>query len=306
MSKNPAKTPPVAPRCPRLAQLRAGVDYVARTATVRLQGGKSACEPALSGAASSWSMLSGAVANVLFPPCCTLCAAELPDFADHVLLCDDCRAKLQPAPQRRCPRCAAPVRATVLAEAIDCNLCRTTRWHWDTVFTLGDYQGDLQTAILRTKHVGGRALIGALANLLAYVAGRELAAWAPDALVPVPMHWRRRLARGANNVELLASRLAAACISPAERRAIRRSKATTHQGWLRPRQRVENVRGAFRLRSGYDWRGARVLIVDDVLTTGATTNEMAKLLKQAGAAAVAVAVLARGVGLPRPQIVPAR
>jgi ComF family protein len=163
----------------------------------------------------------------------------------------------------------------------------------------------MQTAILKTKRPLGQPLLIALAEMLAYTQGAEMAAWAPDALVPVPLHWRRRFERGTNGAELLAARLAPVCGAQAERLAVRRCKDTLPQGSISPRQRLENVRGAFRINARFDWRGARVLIVDDVMTTGATANEIARLLKKAGARTISVAVLARGTGLAR-GAVPAR
>ena len=107
------------------------------------------------------------------------------------------------------------------------------------------------------------------------------------------MHWARRLVRRANNAELIAAALAARLELPIWHRSLRRVRNTRKQGPMLRTQRLKNVRGAFRLLPEFDVHGKRLIIVDDVLTTGATCDEIAKILKRAGAASVTVAVLAR-------------
>jgi len=117
-----------------------------------------------------------------------------------------------------------------------------------------------------------------------------------DVVLPVPMHWLRRLARGVNGPHLLAEVLAARLHLPLESRLLRCQRATRKQGTLMPTERRRNVRRAYRATPGRKLAGARVLLVDDVMTTGATANEIARVLRRAGAASVSLAVLARGVG----------
>ena len=119
-----------------------------------------------------------------------------------------------------------------------------------------------------------------------------------DLVVAVPMHWRRRVVRGCNSAELISERLARSLRVPLARRLLKRRRNTLPQADLTPTQRRRNVRGAFAHRTGYDIKGAHVLLADDILTTGATCSEAAKVLKTAGAARVTVAVAARGEGMP--------
>ncbi|MBU4272838.1 MAG: hypothetical protein KKA28_13340 [Planctomycetes bacterium] len=114
-----------------------------------------------------------------------------------------------------------------------------------------------------------------------------------DVIVPVPMYWRRRLQRGKNNPETLAGCLARALGVSMLRGVLVRQLNTKPQAGLSPASRFRNVRGAFRVRRPDGIRDARILLIDDVLTTGATCSEAAKTLKRAGAAMVAVAVVAR-------------
>jgi len=110
------------------------------------------------------------------------------------------------------------------------------------------------------------------------------------------MFWVRKLGRGINSPEILAEMVAQAAHAPVRGRVLVRKRNTIRQMELPPPERFRNLRDAFRLRLGYDLQGARVLLVDDVLTTGATSSAAAETLKRAGVGFVAVAVLARAEG----------
>jgi predicted amidophosphoribosyltransferase len=107
------------------------------------------------------------------------------------------------------------------------------------------------------------------------------------------MHWWRRVQRGTNSPDLIATHLADQARIDCLPRCVARRRATQPQSELAPSDRFQNVRGAFRLRRGYDVRAAKVLLVDDILTTGATASEVARVLKRAGAERVRVLVVAR-------------
>jgi ComF family protein len=109
------------------------------------------------------------------------------------------------------------------------------------------------------------------------------------------MHWRRRVWRGVNNAEILAQEIARRLGTPVAGRVLIRRRATRPQKDLAAAARLTNLRNAFRLRrrERAAWQGSHVLLVDDILTTGATSSEAARVFKQAGAATVGVAVLAR-------------
>ena len=114
-----------------------------------------------------------------------------------------------------------------------------------------------------------------------------------DVVIPVPLHWRRRLKRGYNQSAALAWELAARLGLPCKPRWLRRIRDTPHQMGLSRTERQANVRGAFRAGAWARLRGKVVLLVDDVLTTGTTASEAARALREAGAARVLAVVLAR-------------
>jgi ComF family protein len=164
------------------------------------------------------------------------------------------------------------------------------------VWTLGRYDGALRDATLRLKQAGTQALAAAMAELLYRRWSSEIQQFRPDVIAPVPMHWLRRAQRGASNPELLARRLGKLLGAPVARQLVRRTRHTAPQADLSPPERRHNVRGAFALGAGHELNSARVLVVDDILTTGATCREIARILRDVGAAEVRVAVLARADG----------
>ena len=158
---------------------------------------------------------------------------------------------------------------------------------------MSKYENELRKAVLRLKYVGAEALALALADLLVALRGDDLRSLAPDVLMPVPMHWRRRLFSGTNNPEIVAERLGRRLGLKVDPRSLVRKRHTPKQSGLSPQARFENVRGAFAVRRPKWIAGRRVLLLDDVLTTGATCNEATRALLSAGAADVVVAALAR-------------
>src|SRR5262249_45683017 len=116
-----------------------------------------------------------------------------------------------------------------------------------------------------------------------------------DAIVPIPMHWTRRVVRGTNSPEFLAAELSARLGAQVMRLLVRRRRTQPH-GSLSRRKRYRNIRGALAIRKGYHLEDAKILLVDDILTTGVTCNEAARVLKKTGATSVAVAVIARAEG----------
>lgn len=170
--------------------------------------------------------------------------------------------------------------------------------HFDTALPLGDYDGLLREAVLKTKRLAHESLSLALGRLLAQRRCGELAKTCPSVIVPVPMHWWRKLRRGVNSPEIVAGCLARHLKVPVVRQAVVRRRNTLPQKDLLPRERFRNMRGAFRIgrRNRVVWKDSHVLLVDDILTTGATCSEVARLLKQAGAKRVSVAILAKAQG----------
>jgi ComF family protein len=230
-------------------------------------------------------------ADLLFPAQCAYCAVEL----EEGLLCSACVTKLTIDPGPTCQRCGARIPDLRLAGP-DCVRCQDLKLHFSRVVSLGVYQAELRMTVLRAKHAGQTSLMLAAAELMWQRREDQLAALECDVVCAVPMYWRRRWSHGGNSPELLAESWSRHLgLGPGER-LLRRTRHTLPQTEIPVSQRFRNVRGAFCLQRGFDIRGAKVLLVDDVMTTGATCSEAAKALRAAGAVDVSVACLARAEG----------
>jgi ComF family protein len=167
-----------------------------------------------------------------------------------------------------------------------CALCRSGLRGFDAAYSFGAYAGPLREMIHLYKYGRIRTLAEPLGELLVRALPREEAF---DALVPVPLHWRRRMERGFNQTESLARVLAGRTGTPVVK-ALRRVRATPNQAGLSNTERRKNMSQAFRSRSV---AGKRILLIDDVLTTGSTGAACALALKSSGARKVAILTVAR-------------
>ena len=233
----------------------------------------------------AWSDLPGmaALLDLLCPPRCAFCGADTVR-SQTPGVCVACEALLSRSASR-CRSCGEPLSAS----GAECR-CRGRCRHWDGLVVLASYADEVREHVLRAKRPSGEAAATALANLLASKHRTTIESWRIDVVVPVPMHWRRRWSRGTSAADHLARGVAAVLGAPCER-LLRRRHATRMQNELPPEERPANVRDAFLARGRV--AGRRLLLVDDVTTTGSTLAACRRTLVEAGAAAVYAAVVAR-------------
>jgi ComF family protein len=229
--------------------------------------------------------------DLIYPGTCLACEVALRESERE--LCTDCIAGLLDDPHATCRRCASTVGPN-LVSGDECPKCRDQSFGFDRAFRLGPYEGLRREVILKLKHSQHEGLAEAVGDLWTRSRGDAVRKLTISAVVPVPLHWRRRWSRGYNQAEVLATAWTNALGKPLCRRWLRRPRPTELQTSLTKTARRENVRGAFSIRSDPSIRGAGILLIDDVLTTGATASEAARALKQAGAKHVFVAVLGHG------------
>jgi ComF family protein len=237
--------------------------------------------------------LAQGVGQLFLPNTCWVCEQPLP--LQSLSFCADCHRELTSDPFAACPRCGSTVGAYVDVEG-GCTSCRGDEFHFDGVLRLGVYDGKLRDVILRLKQDTGENLAEAIAPLFAEHLAAALAGLAgrqPDVVAPIPLHWLRYWQRGFNQSEVLARALAQKLGKLCRPRLLRRVRRTPPQTSQTPAQRRENVRGAFALRRTLDLEGKTVLLVDDVLTTGATCSEAAKTLRPLRPAKIFACVLAK-------------
>jgi ComF family protein len=217
--------------------------------------------------------------DLLFPPRCGGCQAP------GSLWCEACRAAVQPIEPPWCEKCGEPFVTDRL-----CTNCRNHPLVIDHIRSVALFEGVLRQAIHRFKYERLSGMAEPFGNMLAdYWQAAQLAA---DWLIPVPLHPSRERDRGYNQSELLARQLARHVDVPVSSKGLRRTRATAVQMTLNAAERRENVAGAFECVEA-NVRGARVVIVDDVGTTGATLDACAQAVLKAGAVSVMGLTLAR-------------
>ncbi|ADG69017.1 amidophosphoribosyltransferase family protein [Planctopirus limnophila DSM 3776] len=240
----------------------------------------------------------------LFPPACALCHQESEPSTSHAggSFCHDCRQQLHAASAWYCPRCGAVV-GPYSATSEGCIHCRHDRLDMQHVWSIGNYEPPLSHAISRAKQ-GDLALIQGLTELLWEIHGPAMIAWQPDLVIPVPVQWIDRLTRSRIPTDELALLISQRLRARLLLRALRKPRRTIPQHQLSGKERRKNIRLAHRAGWRTRFTSQRVLLVDDVLTTGSTANDCIRALQASGSGPVAVAVWGRGIGqqhTPHPQ-----
>lgn len=192
-------------------------------------------------------------------------------------------------------RCGAPV-GPYLDTRHGCHHCRSDRFAFDRVIALGPYRGLLRGACLQAKQDRTGLVARQLGELLAERWSALFSTEPVELIVPVPAHWTTRLLRPALPADGIAAALSRVLGVPWSPHVLRKVRRTPAQATLSPSRRRDNLKGAFALVRGVRLTAQRVLLVDDVLTTGTTAHRAALVLRNGGAASVRVAVAARGLG----------
>ncbi len=226
--------------------------------------------------------------DLLFPPRCLLCRSCLQEVRGS--LCDPCQAKLERERAKpACPHCASSVAPSEVHQG-RCSACRGRRLPVSGTVRVGHYDDGLGQLTRSYKYQAREEIEPLLARWLAEVATGAKWLHQIEAIVAVPTHWKHRLTRPLYAADALAAAVAIRTGIP-RLPVLRRTRAGPHQIGLSYTERVQNVRGAFAVRHRVTLRKARLLLIDDVMTTGATVNECAKVLRGGGAAEVYAAVL---------------
>jgi len=242
--------------------------------------------------------------DLLLPPACAYCSAPLSgqSFPEHtggqstatpdrLRLCSDCRSDFLTDKRQACLKCGMPV-GPYVDPAQGCLRCVRRRFRFSGVVRLGVYEDDLRRACLRGKSPGTEALAAALAEFLWMKQHIRLTAFAADVVVPVPQYRLHRFTRPHHQADTVADVLARRLGRPCRPRMVRKIRRTPDQSDLTRAKRLQNLAGAFQAPGRGSLSGLRVLLVDDILTTGTTAHEVTRALKAAGAADVLVAVIA--------------
>ena len=235
------------------------------------------------------SELLQAAVSLLYPPSCTICRKTV---RAGEYLCDECEAKVVRIVPPFCEKCSEPFEGSINT-AFSCANCAHRTVYFAAAVAVYRGRGIVRDIIHEFKYNRQIHLRHLLARWLgAALDDERLRECRFDVLVPVPLHPARQRERGFNQAGTLAELLSGRTSIPCKA-LLQRIRYTTTQTSLDRAERMENLRNAFRLRKNADVRGLRVLLVDDVLTTGSTLSECSRVLKRAGAASIYAATAAR-------------
>ncbi|MCH2202536.1 MAG: hypothetical protein MK102_11245 [Fuerstiella sp.] len=233
----------------------------------------------------------------LLPSECLLCRAATESNPDNVppTICIDCLEIVNPPEMVPCRNCGASLGPHADPSG-KCPHCRGRRFCFKSVTCLAMYEGALQTLLLKGKWSSSSNNIRTLAKVFVDVRTGQLRSLNIDRIIPIPQIWHRRIMRNFNPAALFASEIGQSLKKPVDVNILRRSRGTQLQKRASVSNRRASQRNSFRIRDSHIVYGKRILLVDDVLTTGATCDEAVRMLTQAGVKQCHVAVLIRVPG----------
>lgn len=230
---------------------------------------------------------------LFYPPVCQLCGNRRASAAEG-FVCSRCWSQVRFIRPPFCDRCGLPYEGD-LTTPFECANCREMELHFRSARSAVAAGGVILEVIHRYKYQHALWFEPFLADIFLREAKPELAREHWDFIVPVPLHSAKKRQREFNQAARIAAHLSAATNIPVNERLLVRVLPTRTQTLLTRDQRAANVRRAFAMRDGERLDGQRIVIVDDVLTTGATTSACARILRKAGASEVCVWTVARGL-----------
>jgi competence protein ComFC len=259
-----------------------------------LEGSRQGIGPTGRGIRKWLAQASDAFVSLLFPAGCRICDQML-TAASRVPICQECLASFEPLPYRKCEICGQPLPGFggVDEPTPACPACQQRRYAFARARSFGIYNGALIRAILMLKFEEMQPLGSWFADKLAEMVRGEGEAMAADVVVPVPLHRDRERERGYNQAELIAKPLSRRLKLPYGPVLLVRTRPRPDKQVLTLEEHWSSVRGAFATRPGSQVDKLRVLLVDDVLTTGATLDACSEALLKSGAKSVVGLTVAR-------------
>jgi len=208
---------------------------------------------------------------------------------DHI--CNDCRGKLVFIGENKCSICGKSLELGYLPDK--CPHCVQNKNYFTKAISPLEYTGLIKDAIYKYKYRTKSYMYKTFGELLIQCLD-EIDIKDIDVIVPVPLHKKRKIDRGFNQAELIGSYISRYIGCNQDSKNLIRTKRTSVQNKLNKKERQKNVKNAFKVKSKHNFNNRRVLLIDDILTTGATANECSKVLLKAGAKEVYVITIATG------------
>ncbi len=237
--------------------------------------------------------------DLVYPRMCLLCSKPIVD-CEHESMCSKCQTQIRPT-ESGCLRCSAPLPAahgTLVEVGKTCFYCERRKWAFRHAYCYTAYAGIAARAARKIKQQNCESL--------AIELGKRVGNWLQahkffdskiyDFIVPIPQHWFRRVTVRYNQAEVLAENIARELAIPIRRHWLVRTRWTDKQGTKTIVERRTGLVDSFGCKPIGAIQGAKFLIVDDIVTSGATAHEAARALRKAGANRIDIAAFARGVG----------
>lgn len=237
----------------------------------------------------SWSKGWLWLTDLIYPPRCPFCENILSEAEKEALVCDSCREKLPYVEENHCMKCGRPL----LSEQEEyCRDCRKYKPYFQQGRSVFAYATPVRQSLYRMKNANRQEYIRFYGKEMNKMLGTWIQQIGTEVIIPVPMYPKRKRIRGYNQAELLAAELGKQTGLPVAERLLIKRKDTHAQKSLDARGRRQNLRDAFAVN--YQFEGERILLVDDIYTTGATLDAASRALLEAGAGAVYVISVAIG------------
>lgn len=237
--------------------------------------------------------------DLVYPRICVLCSKPIVD-CEQESICSRCEAEITPT-ESGCERCSAPLPAShgpLVESTVKCFYCERRKWSFRHAYCYTAYAGTAAQAARKIKQPSCESL--------AIELGTRVGQWLQlyeafdsklyDFVVPIPQHWFRRVTVRYNQAEVLAENVARELAIPIRRHWLYRTRWTEKQGTKTIIERRTSVTDSFGCKQKKEIKDAKFLLVDDIVTSGATAHEASRALRKAGAARIDVAAFARGVG----------
>ena len=230
-----------------------------------------------------------AVINLLYPPVCPFCKKQLLQTG----ICSRCAKELPFIQGSRCMKCSKPVYAKEIEYCMDCAKIKHQYEEGRALFAYNDL---VQKSIAEYKYKNKREFSISYSRLMIQEMGEIWKKWNCDVVMPVPVHRKKKQKRGFNQAELLAKAIGDYLCVPCETKILQRCINTLPQKEFSPSERRKNLESAFKIKQN-SVKYKKVLLIDDIYTTGSTVDACADVLRRAGAEKVYFSSISIGLGM---------
>lgn len=231
------------------------------------------------------------ILNILYPPTCPICGKILK--INNNQICSECKKQIKYIREPSCKKCS---KLLLFEEQEYCYDCSKKDHSFKRGLSLCVYDNNVKKSIYRFKYNNKREYAKVYANEIALHHRRQITEWNAEGIIPIPLHKSKMKSRGFNQAEVLAKELSKQLSIPCYNNFVIRTKKTLPQKSLNDKQRINNLKNAFKIKEN-DVKLSKIILIDDIYTTGITIDSVAEVLKQFGVNEVYFITISIGEGL---------